>query len=258
MQKNTTKKMLALLVVLMLLIGIVAGGTIAWLMTSTEELVNTFVAGEISLTLEEPSFDSDTRYKFLPGDTIKKDPTVTVGAGSVPCYVRTFMVIWWDEKADDNFDAEDGRDWFYGDFNSESYKWRVAEERYDNTGDENKDGKGDVLGIVMEYRWQDVVDASEGAVKLPPLYSGINVPADLTTEQYLSLDDFKVTLFAQAVQAEGLTDQDNDNDVDADDAFAIAGYPDFKLEHCGNQTYEQILTKLRAQPVSNDREQSGE
>ena len=265
MQKNTTKKMLALLVVLMLLIGIVAGGTIAWLMTSTEELVNTFVAGEIKLTLTEPSFPESKTLKFLPGDSFKKDPTVTVEAGSVPCYVRTFMVIWWEEKADDNFNAEDGKDWFYLDdeWRIEENKWWLAEDWYDNTGDENKDGKGDVLGIVMEYRWMDKIDASAGDVVLPPLFSGVNVPANLTTEQYLSLNNFKITLFAQAVQAEGITDQNGDGVIDANDAFATEGitYPDFPLEHCGSHTYAEIRAKLLAQDVPNDmldKEQSGE
>lgn len=46
-QKTPGKKSIALLLALMLLIGCVAGGTIAYLTTRTGIVTNTFVAGNI-------------------------------------------------------------------------------------------------------------------------------------------------------------------------------------------------------------------
>lgn len=260
-KKNSGRRVIALLVALMLVIGGVIGGTLAWLMTKTDPLENTFVAGEIGLKLEEPSFPDTKTLKFLPGDSFAKDPTVTVEAGSAPCYVRAFMVIWWDKTADPLFNAEDGKDWFYAytadpSDNYLPYSWVLTEELYDNTGDPDGDGEPNVLGIFMEYRWNGVVDASETDQVLYPLFGGINVPAELSTEQYLSLDNFKLTLLAQAVQAEGVPDLDEDGDVDADDAFAAAGIPDVTLEHCNNQTLAVIIENLRDQDITNDREES--
>ena len=45
--RKSGRRLLILLVVLTLLIGAAAGGTVAWLMTSTEPLVNTFVSGDL-------------------------------------------------------------------------------------------------------------------------------------------------------------------------------------------------------------------
>lgn len=78
-----TKRSVALLVVLTLLVGGVIGGTIAFLTTKTETVENTFTVGDINITLEETTEE----YKVVPGATIEKDPTVTVKADSEKCYL---------------------------------------------------------------------------------------------------------------------------------------------------------------------------
>ncbi len=86
------KKTAALLLVLALLIGCVAGGTIAWLMDTTTPVVNTFTVGNIDIDLTEATKTNVTggteySFKMVPGDTINKDPKVTVKANSEKCYL---------------------------------------------------------------------------------------------------------------------------------------------------------------------------
>ena len=83
-QKKNSKKGVALLLVLFLLVGCVIGGTVAYLMAEPVTVTNTFTAGNITLELEETT---GTTYKMIPGETITKDPTLTVGAGSEACYL---------------------------------------------------------------------------------------------------------------------------------------------------------------------------
>lgn len=78
------KKSLALLVAVVLVIGCVIGGTLAWLIDSTEQVKNTFTTSDIDITLDETT---GTEYKMVPGYTIKKDPKVTVLTGSEECYL---------------------------------------------------------------------------------------------------------------------------------------------------------------------------
>lgn len=77
------KKYLALVVAIALVLGCVVGGTVAWLTANTNPLVNTFTAGNIDITLAETT----TAYKMVPGETIAKDPKVTVEAGSEACWL---------------------------------------------------------------------------------------------------------------------------------------------------------------------------
>ena len=88
-------------VCLMALVMVVSiGGTIAWLTAKTTPVVNTFTAGDINITLAETT----TEYKMVPGNTIAKNPKVTVTTGSENCWL--FVKI---DKANDldNFIAYD-------------------------------------------------------------------------------------------------------------------------------------------------------
>ena len=77
------KKTLALVLALTLLVAGVVGGTLAWLTDQTAELKNTFTVGDINIGLTETTTD----YKMVPGNTIAKDPTVTVKANSEACWL---------------------------------------------------------------------------------------------------------------------------------------------------------------------------
>lgn len=77
------KKTLALVLALSLLVAGVVGGTLAWLTDQTAEVKNTFTVGDINIDLTETTAD----YEMVPGNTIAKDPTVTVKANSEACWL---------------------------------------------------------------------------------------------------------------------------------------------------------------------------
>ena len=84
-----------------LLFGAVVGGTVAWLQAKSDEVVNTFTFGDITIKLDETNTDGkdaegnnstearDTAnaYDLIPGEVNTKDPKVTVVSGSEKCYV---------------------------------------------------------------------------------------------------------------------------------------------------------------------------
>lgn len=78
------KKTFALLLSLVLVFGVVAGGTLAWLTQTTDPVVNTFTYGDINITLGETT---GSNYKIIPGVDLKKDPKVTVLANSEACWL---------------------------------------------------------------------------------------------------------------------------------------------------------------------------
>lgn len=67
-----------------MLVFSIVGGSLAWLMTSTDPIVNVFTYGDIQIKLEETTGD---RYKMTPGKTIAKDPRITVLADSEDCWL---------------------------------------------------------------------------------------------------------------------------------------------------------------------------
>lgn len=78
----------------------IVSGSIAWLVASTESVKNTFTYGDINITLDEAKLDINgntvdenndgtpdrttkgNEYKIIPGNSVTKDPKVTVKANS--------------------------------------------------------------------------------------------------------------------------------------------------------------------------------
>lgn len=96
------KKIVILAVALVLLLGVTAGVTFAYLTSQTEQVVNTFCYGNVQIDLWETDVDlygvkdSDNlvkanKYKFIPGESYLKDPTVYLDAKSEESYI--FVVI---------------------------------------------------------------------------------------------------------------------------------------------------------------------
>lgn len=87
-RRRSTLKPLLVAMAVVLLIGCVAGGTLAWLTSTTPEVTNTFTTSDINITLEETgTVNNAASFKMIPGYTITKDPKVTVASGSEACYV---------------------------------------------------------------------------------------------------------------------------------------------------------------------------
>lgn len=77
------KRTIALLCAAMMVVGIAAGGTLAWLVAAPDTVTNTFTTSDITIKLDETT----ENYQMVPGHTIDKDPTVTVTSDSEDCYL---------------------------------------------------------------------------------------------------------------------------------------------------------------------------
>ena len=91
--KRFGKKAILLSLAVLLVFGAVVGGTMAWLVTRTEPVRNTFTYGDIDIDLEEDDTgdgDQDpntNEYEMVPGAEIDKNPVVTVEADSVDSWL---------------------------------------------------------------------------------------------------------------------------------------------------------------------------
>lgn len=83
-RRSVSSRAFIALLALVLVIGCVAGGTVAWLVATTDTVTNTFTYGNIDIALAETT---GTNYKIIPGTNIEKNPKVTVTAGSEACWL---------------------------------------------------------------------------------------------------------------------------------------------------------------------------
>lgn len=82
-RKGIATKMMFMILAVVLIVGISVGGTLAWLTDTTGPVTNTFTVGDININLQETT----TNYKMVPGNTIAKDPKVTVLKDSEACWL---------------------------------------------------------------------------------------------------------------------------------------------------------------------------
>lgn len=88
---------MALLAAVLLIVGGVIGGTLAWLTAKTTPVVNTFTTSDINIELtEDEGIKNNYKFKMVPGYEITKDPKVTVKGGSEDC----FLFVKLEEKND--------------------------------------------------------------------------------------------------------------------------------------------------------------
>ena len=87
-KRSRAKKPLAALVALVLIIGAVVGGTLAYLAARTDAIVNTFNPAKVDITVEE-DFNGST----------KKDVKIT-NTGDTEVYIRATYVVTWKDAAE--------------------------------------------------------------------------------------------------------------------------------------------------------------
>ena len=137
------KRTAALLLTFVLIFGAAVGGTVAWLTAKTDDVVNTFTVGDINIDLWEHPLNDDGKtidknaapvkansgYKFVPGDTLQKDPYVVVKAGSEACYL--FIKV-----TEENNTSDDGKiinytisDAWFAVPNKPGYYYRIIESK---------------------------------------------------------------------------------------------------------------------------------
>ena len=227
---KTKSKALLLTLCAVLLVAASVLGTMAYL-TSTAKVENTFTIGKVEIKLDEAKVDelgnvvSNNRvqaneYKLMPGTTYTKDPTVTVLNGSEDSYVR--MKVTFNNATEiialctDPEYAGDGPTGVENAFplirmvkfvETNAAKW-------DGIIPDNMVDTEDMLGnakyfaydktadtLTYYFYYTDTVGAPNGDVKLPVLFNNITVPEWATGEQLAKLNNFQITVVAEAIQA---------------------------------------------------------
>lgn len=205
--KTKMKKALLLLCCALLLVSVSVGVTVAYLTSTSTEVENTFTVGNVIIDLDEAAVkydaetnkytaEEDTRvqentYNILPGTVVDKDPTITVYKDSENCYVRAIVTVTYPDAAN-TFDVS-----WLGDIGS---GWT----RTNGTPELGADGN---YTLELEYRYDTVVDKnSEGATKLPPIFTTLIIPTDLNNADIAKLKDFKIDVVGHAIQSGGFAD----------------------------------------------------
>ena len=90
--RRNTRLLLVSVLAIVITLACAVGGTLAWLVSASDPVVNTFTYGDINIDLTESDFDRDgnkytNKYKMIPGEPITKDPKVTVMQGSEACWL---------------------------------------------------------------------------------------------------------------------------------------------------------------------------
>ena len=222
---KTRSKALLLTLCAVLLVAASVLGTMAYL-TSTDTVTNTFTVGKVEITLDETDVTNPNgprvkanSYKLMPGTTYTKDPTVTVKAGSEESYVRmkvTFnnakeiIALCTDpEFADEVTGVENAFPLI------RMVKFVKANAaKWDGIIPDNMVETEDMLAMPKYFAYDKTADtltyyfydnetdrAPDGDVVLPVLFDSIKVPEHVTGEQLKALDNFKITVVAEAIQA---------------------------------------------------------
>ncbi len=199
------------------LVGVVAiGGTLAYLSDQSDRLTNTFTLGSgyiddgehVGLWLDEVDIEAaesgarteegNTYEDLLPGDTVVKDPTFHMTAGSTESYVIAKVV-----GADasmaagyifKNADEEVG-------FNGEWVKVAGLDE---NTEVVTPGGDGYYIYTNVETGMPAIVDPSdeEVAVDLAPMFNSVTLTSEIDSDDEMTAaDGQKVWISGAAVQA---------------------------------------------------------
>lgn len=176
-RRSVSSRTFIMLLALVLVIGVAAGGTVAWLVSSTDPVVNTFTYGDINITLEETT---GTSYKIIPGVDIGKDPKVTVKKDSEACWL--FVEV----KEEGTF---------------------VANKVTYSIDDGWTQGDGTNIPANVYYRSVDAVKADTDFAVLKD--NKIYVSEELSKSDIQSITaQPKLTFTAYAVQKDGIVDAD--------------------------------------------------
>lgn len=209
--KTAKKAMLMTLCAIILVVATVFG-TMAYL-TSKDEVVNTFTVGNVAIKLDEVKVDTNgspiagaarvktNEYKLMPGHTYTKDPTIHVDAASEDCFIRAKVTLtnakewiaiatkYADNKVENIIKGTDDNIWW------------VSQPAVDETANTvtytfvyKNESHTDELGkrIWTSTDSKDLV-----------LFNEIAIPGGLTNDELKDVGDSKITVVAEAIQADG-------------------------------------------------------
>ena len=222
---KTKSKALLLTLCAVLLVAASVLGTMAYL-TSSDTVTNTFTVGKVEIKLDETDVTNPTgprvqanSYKLMPGTTYTKDPTVTVKAGSEESYVR-MKVTFNNAKAiialctDPEFaDEVTGVENAFPLIRMVNFV-KANAAKWDGIIPDNMVETEDMLAMPKYFAYDKTADTltyyfyykatvsgTNGDVVLPVLFDSIKVPEHVTGEQLAELNNFQITVIAEAIQA---------------------------------------------------------
>ena len=168
------KKIVSLALAASLAAVAVVGSSLAYF-TDEDTADNVFTVGNVSIDLTEPNWEGQGSVdapEAYPGEALQKDPTVT-NDGKNPAFVR-IKVEGWD---------------CLGANNMITYRTDYVE---------NKLGDKWVVGNDGYFYYTEVLESGETT---DALFDQIVIPTTVTND--LSGEDYKLTVTAEAVQAQG-------------------------------------------------------
>ena len=182
------KKIIALCLIVALAATAVIGGTLAYF-TDNAKAENVFTVGGVDIDLTEPNWEGTGKEEAVtvyPGEPLAKDPTVTVAAGSNPCFVRLKVT---------------GLDQF-GTGKEIVYLTKFVEGKLGEGWVKHTDGyfywtKPLVEEAAVNDSWNAKYDLT---YKTTPLFDQIKMPTSLDGSE---AEAAPIVVYAQAVQAQG-------------------------------------------------------
>ena len=214
--KTAKKAMLMTLCAIILVVATVFG-TMAYL-TSTDKVDNTFTVGNVKITLDEAKVDTDgspvtgaarvkeNSYKLMPGHTYTKDPTIHVDAASEDCFIRAKVTL------------TNAKEWI-------AIATKYADNKVENIikgTDDNiwwvsqpaVDEKANTVTYTFVYKNESHTDELGKRIwtstdsKDLVLFNEIAIPGGLTNDELAAVGSSKITVVAEAIQADGFDDAD--------------------------------------------------
>ena len=215
------KKIVALLLCAILLVGATIAGTVAYLTFTTNEVKNTFTIGKVDLGengksgLDEAKVteygvkDGDTRvttntYKLIPGHTYVKDPTMHIKGGSEQCYVFVKVV-----NGIANIEATDVEGQ-----TATTIAGQMAANGWVALGGEGNDN------VFYKAAAQDARKIAADKYLDVKIFESFTLKNDADVSGYA---DAQITVIGYAIQADGFVDNNN-NGTAADEAWAAASF----------------------------------
>lgn len=234
---KTKSKALLLTLCAVLLVAASVLGTMAYL-TSSAEVKNTFTIGKVEIKLDEAKVTADgipvegaarvtaNSYKLMPGTTYTKDPTVTVLNGSEESYVRMKVTFNNASKLMAMLPSADNLEDFTPDeialikkiapilfltnYTAADAGWLPEYTMFGmekTLADPNYfvyDAANDTVTYIFYY--PTTVTATDKDVVLPAVFTEISLPEHVTGEQLAELNNFQITVIAEAIQAGSFAD----------------------------------------------------
>ena len=219
MKNSKLRRVLLLLASAVLLVSLSVGATLAYLTSESEQVQNTFTVGDVNIVLYETDIDKGTsldtdnsdvwtynnaydrnnKYKLLPNQTYKKDPTVFMQGLSEESYLRMKVTVTNYKNLVAAFPAEYTVGGIF--LLQNVVKWNTDWAYY-----------GFVLSAdgntaTYEFRYNKTVnalDTAENAYKeIPALFTTITIPPVLDNDDIELLNNTQINVIAHAIQSAG-------------------------------------------------------